>query len=313
MQTYLKSRPVWVQLLLFIGLAFGIFMVLGLLGTIIYTSVTDTRLNDLMDLDLTKPDTVHHLRFMQTLQFFGLFVIPVWLFAYFSDPSPAEYLGLRKPTAKRYWIYGVLAMMIAIPLVTYTGVLNQQITFDESTQQWIKSQEEAANKMIEYMLNRRTPWELFLNIIFIAVLAGVGEELFFRGVLQRLFIRAFRSPWAGIILTAIIFSAIHMQFLGFIPRVIMGIILGAIYWYSGSLWAAILAHFFYDAFLIVLTYFNPHLITEDPGEYPQSELAILAVVSAVLTGVIVWLMKKQSKTRYQVVYENDKPKDPFSS
>ena len=116
----------------------------------------------------------------------------------------------------------------------------------------MKASEESAAKQIEFMLKRNTVQDLLLNLVLVAVFAGVGEELFFRGVLQRLFIKLFKNPWAGILVTAFIFSAIHFQFYGFIPRFILGILLGLIYWYSGSLWPAIIAHFAYDAFAVIM-------------------------------------------------------------
>jgi len=318
MQTYLKTKPVGIQLLLFLGMAFGIYMVINLLGAILYASIAGIDLSVLSNpkaWDYNDGRIKNLLRFLQTLQFFGLFVIPVFLFAYFSDPNPKRYLGLSAPSKNRYWIIGIAVMLVAIPMVQYTGLLNERLTgfFDPATQKWIKEMEAEANKIIKILLSERTPTELVLNIIFIALTAGIGEELFFRGILQRLFIRAFKNPWAGIIFTAFIFSAFHLQFLGFIPRFLLGIVLGAIYWYSGSLWPAIVAHFFYDAFWITVAYFNPQVIDNDTAIINEAQLAIWAAVSAVLTILLVWMMKKASTTSFAKVYEDDfKPKDEFS-
>src|SRR5207248_7937312 len=158
---------------------------------------------------------------------------------------PLQYIGLKPPNKYLFLILAIAIMIIAIPLVEYTGILNQQMTFGGTTQKWMKSMEEDAAKQIQFMLHKHTPSELILNLIFISLFAGIGEELFFRGILQRLFIRAFKNPWAGIIVTALIFSGFHLQFFGFVPRFLLGILLGLIYWYSGSLWAAIAAHFTY--------------------------------------------------------------------
>ena len=174
--------------------------------------------------------------------------------------------------------------------------------------------EEQAAKQIEFMFRKRTPSELFLNLVFISLFAGIGEELFFRGVLQRLFIKITRSPWAGIIITAIIFSAIHLQFFGFFPRFFLGILLGALYWFSGSLWTAMLAHFAYDALIIVLAYFKPELIKDTNATIVNpSQLAVTALVSAALTFLILWQIVKKSKSKYATVYKNDHPsEDEFS-
>ena len=147
--------------------------------------------------------------------------------------------------------------------------------------------------------------------------AGIGEELFFRGILQRLFVRVTKNPWAGIIITAIIFSSIHFQFYGFFPRLLLGILLGAIYWYSGSLWVAIVAHFLYDAAIIVLVYFNPHMLENTEATLIKGqEIALVsgALVSLIVTFVILRVMQKKSVTRFEEIYSDDFPKkeDDFS-
>lgn len=315
MQTYLKTRPVWIQLLLFLGLAFALGFIISAAGIMIYASATG---NNVMALDpsgwdFNNPGLIGFIRLSQALQFFGFFVLPVVLFAYFSDPRPREYLGLRPPYKKRYWAFALLIMILAIPLVQYTGFLNKQINFGPEMQRWIQTQEDEANRIIGYMLKNRAPKELILNLIFIALMAGIGEELFFRGVLQRMFIRWFRHPWAGILLTAILFSAIHMQFLGFIPRLLMGLLLGAIYWYSGSLGVAMAAHFVYDAFVIIVVYFQPKLAEDANAEMINpAHISIAALVSAALVAFLLWQMRKNSTTSYTAIYKDDHPKDEFN-
>ena len=169
-------------------------------------------------------------------------------------------------------------------------------------------------KQIKFMLSRHSVYELAANLIFIAVFAGVGEELFFRGVLQRIFIRMFKDPWAGIVLTAALFSAFHFQFFGFFPRLALGVLLGAMYWYSGSLWLPIIVHFLYDALVLVAIYLNPKYL-ENP-EQPlinQANQVIGAVISVGLVVLILWYMKKKSQASYRETYHNDQmPKDQFS-
>ena len=207
MQTYLKTKPVWVQFLLFLGMAFGIFMILFFTGAIILTKMTGIGLMELQDFDkwdINDPRMIFFLRGMMLIQFLGLFFIPSLLFAYISDPSPTQYLQLRKPYSPSYWILGIAIMLIAIPAVEYIGFLNQKISLGGSAQNWMKNKEEDAAKQIRFMLNRHTPGQLILNLIFISLFAGIGEELFFRGILQRMFIRGLKNAWAGIIITAII-------------------------------------------------------------------------------------------------------------
>ena len=307
MQSYLKTRPVWIQLLLFIGMALGIFMAVSVIGMWILSSMTGISMFDVADISKwsTNPKMLTYVRGMLLLQFLGLFLIPSLLFGYFSDPKPLQYIGIKRPVKPLYWVLGIASLIIAIPLVEYTGLINRQVNFG-GLQKWMQSMEDEALQQIKFMLGKRTISELITNIIFISLFAGIGEELFFRGVLQRLFIKAFKNPWLGIIVTAFLFSALHVQFFGFIPRFLLGILLGAMYWYSGSLLVAIVAHFFYDAFFITWAYFQPQIIDDTGSSITQGTIQIvLALGSAALVALLVWIMKKNSTITYNEVYKND--------
>jgi uncharacterized protein len=318
MQSYLKIKPTWVQFFIFIGMAFGVFLVFTLIGVIILSKITGIPLLELSDSskwDMNNPAMLTFLRGMLVIQFLGLFLIPSLLFGYFSDPHPTAYLGFKKPNKAIYLLLGVAALMVSLPFIEWLGVINRNVHFPASTEKWMKGMEEDAARQIQFMLGKHNIQNLLLNLVFISGFAAVGEELFFRGVLQRLFIRWFRSPWAGIIVTGFIFSAIHFQFYGFLPRFILGILLGAAYWYSGSLWVAILAHFVYDAFFIVVAYYNPSMVTdESAGLFDQAKLLIPSFISLFFTIVIVWAMKRNSTVSYAAVYKEDKPSpdNPFS-
>ncbi len=200
---------------------------------------------------------------------------------------------------------GTTSQLVALPLVNWLGEVNRHVQFPASLEKWLKAKEEGAQQTIKGILGQGGIKNLLLNIVFIAGFAAVGEELLFRGVIQRLLIKMFKSPWAGIIVTAILFSALHMQFYGFLPRFILGILLGVIYWYSGSIWAAILAHFAYDALLIVAAYFNPALMNEDAMAAKTTGLALAGIISAALVVAVIWWMKQRSTTTYDSAYADD--------
>jgi len=314
---YFKKVHPLLQLLIFGGMAMGCFMIFGFIGTFVLAKAAGIDLMTLSDpdkWDYADPSLLTFLRGMLVVQFFALYIIPVFLFARFCDPKPTQYLGLTsaKPL---YIILGVAALIVALPFVDWTGTINQNLIPETTTiGKWMKASEESAAKQIGFMLKRNTVQDLFLNLVLVAVFAGIGEELLFRGVLQRLFIKLFKNPWAGILVTAFIFSAIHLQFYGFIPRFILGILLGLIYWYSGSLWPAMIAHFAYDAFAVVMIWFNPALADQESVTVSLGNKSIVAAISLALIIGIVILMKKESTNSYQVVYARDDIDDsnPFA-
>ena len=142
--------------------------------------------------------------------------------------------------------------------------------------------------------------DLITMLVILAILPAIAEEVFFRGVLQRLFIQITRRPWIGIIITAMIFSALHGQFLGFIPRLVLGIVLGALYWYSGSIYPGMIAHFLNNAVQVILVYYSPQFLDKDPNF-----AAGLIAGSTIIVIGLTWWMKKISQTTYAEVYDTD--------
>ncbi len=309
MQTYLKTKPVWQQLFLFLGLAFGIFIVVSVIGSTILSAVMGISLLQMADAGKfagENPKMLTLLRGMLLLQFLGLFVIPSLLFAYFSHPRPQLYLGLQKPFKKGYWPVAVVLLVLALPVVEYTGIINRNLNFGADLHTWAQGMEEEAAKTVQFMLGTHSVSDLLLNLVFIAGFAAIGEELFFRGILQRLFIKGTKNSWIGIILAAFLFSFFHFQFFGFIPRFLLGIVLGAIYWYSGSLFTAIAAHFIYDAFIIVLAYFNPQMIENpDAPLLNPAHIGLAALASSAVVGLAIWWMKKNSSASYKKLLAED--------
>ncbi|HUQ97548.1 MAG TPA: CPBP family intramembrane glutamic endopeptidase [Chitinophagaceae bacterium] len=298
MQSYLKTRSVGSQFFIFLSLvASGLLIFVAMIGTFAAMKATGLSLFELSDVkNWSATDTRYllFLRIMLAVQFVGLFVVPVLVFAYLSDPAPLRYLGLRK-TTPFYLIAAVLLLVAALPLVEYLGALNQKIHFPSGIEGWMKSTEQEAQQQIGMLLKGRSLANLLLNIVMVAGFAGIGEELFFRGVLQRLAIWGFKNVWVGILVAAFLFSALHLQFYGFFPRFLLGILLGVIYWYSGSLWPSILAHFFYDALLITIAYYNPAMISDEQTSLiPSSAMLVSALASAVAVGALLYFMRKKS-------------------
>jgi uncharacterized protein len=307
MKGLLKSKSPGSQLLLLVGICIFSLFIFSLIGTIILAKMTGMKLTELSDMskwDYSKPEIIFLIRGMQVVQFIGLFVIPVFVCSRLFSTDAGKYLGFKKPSNNLYYVVAIAIMIVAIPLVNWLGELNKNVQFPDDIEGWMKRSEEEAAKTVQALLSKHTIKDLVLNIICIAGLAAVGEELLFRGMVQRLFIKMFRTPWPGIIITAFLFSAMHMQFYGFLPRFALGILLGAIYWYSGSLWTAILAHFVYDGLLIVLVYFNPEMLKEEQS-VTATNIALIGSISFAGVVLLIEWMRKKTTTTYAEVYADD--------
>jgi len=186
------------------------------------------------------------------------FLIPPFLLAYLWCEKPLDFLCLKTESNWRVFVPVILMMIVVIPFVNLLADLNQKIhlpDFMAGIEKQIRLMEEQAAAQTEKMLFANTFGALLFNIFLIAVIPALGEELFFRGTLQRVISNA-KGQVLAVWITAFIFSAVHMQFYGFIPRLLLGAFLGYLLVWSGSIWLPIAAHFVYNAFAVVFHYLS---------------------------------------------------------
>lgn len=168
--------------------------------------------------------------------------------------------------------------------------------FPKATQKWIESGEDNVNGMLDNILTMKSPADLITPVFLVGILAAVGEEVFFRGILQKFFIQMFKSAWPGIIFTGFLFSAIHMQFMGFLPRMALGIVLGSLYWFSGSLYLAILGHFIFNFITLLLMYFK--IADLDSKNSSSPVFIFLGILSLAIVVYFLHMLRKKSTTTY---------------
>ena len=310
MNSYLRYKPAWMQLIIFGGITIVLALVVTFIGVAIIGQVNHLSLLEISSLkqeDYAKPQFAGIVRGLLIVQFFGVFLLPSLVFAYFADPKPLKFAGLKKPDRIRFIFLGVIIMLCAYPLVGWLTSLNQKLVqnlFGKTAQDWIEKGESEVSGMLQNILSMNNAKDLLFSLLLVGALAAIGEELFFRGILQRIFTQIFKNPWWGIIVTAAIFSAVHGQFLGFIPRLILGSILGALYWYTGSIWTSIAGHFIFNSMPIILIYYKVVDITEQKGGKDMS-LTMVGIIALVIVIALLNYLRKNSTTTYAKVYETD--------
>ena len=316
MKGLLAHRPPLNQLITLVAIALVSFFSVAMIGTIALQALTGISVDSLSDLSpaqLSKPGMLTFLRGMQFVQFIGLFVLPAWICSQLFSYEPNRFLGFQAPNLSQFWFWSILIMIILLPFTQFIGELNQRIVFPGGMKEWLQTQEKSAEQTVKALLSAQSLNDLLLNLFFVAVLAGVGEELLFRGLIQRILVRKY-GRWTGIVIAAILFSAMHMQFYGFFPRFLLGVVLGILFAYSGSLWVAILAHFFYDAMLITAAYMNPDLL-EAESVIPLLQLIAPALISLLLSVWVVRQMIQRSNEfpPQEPTYVTEDPENPFRS
>jgi uncharacterized protein len=199
---------------------------------------------------------VEQMKLSQLFLSVGTFILPPFVLAYLCSKKTSAYLYLNN---KIKWSDAgtiILFMLLIIPVVNLLGDLNQQLVLPKSfsgLENWMKLTEDKATRLEEQMLQVHSWYALFFNIVLIAVLPALGEELFFRGALIRIF-REWRGFQPAIWIVAFIFSAIHLQFYGFVPRLLLGAFFGYLLLWSGNLWLPILAHFINNVVAVIFYY-----------------------------------------------------------
>ena len=140
--------------------------------------------------------------------------------------------------------------MLITPFIGLLLEWNMMIPFPD----WLLSSDGKSEAIVEAFLKMSTYWDLLFTLLVVAVVPAIGEELLFRGYLQQSFSKWLSNPHVAIIVTAVLFSAIHLHFQGFFPRFILGVLLGYLFYWSGSLWLPILAHFTNNAQAVIFSY-----------------------------------------------------------
>jgi hypothetical protein len=292
----LREKPYWIQLIVLVLFMLGGMLVFSSLGTVIIMLLYHT----LQMLEASDPVTA--IRISQMLTTIGTFLVPALLFAYCQNRQWFDYNAAnRRP--KQSMVNMVLILSITLlPVVGVLASFNEFIMPQEgAVAEFMRDMEEAANHILELVTTQRSSWDLIANLLVFAVLAGVCEEFFFQGSLQPLLMNWTKNPHVGILLTALIFSALHFQFYGFIPRFLLGVYLGYLFYWSRSLWLPILAHVLHNALTILVDYTlqgrgidtNNMQFTDMPGALPMAAACTLVSAMAI---VYVWRIYRDDNT-----------------
>ncbi len=297
MDGHLRVKSPWSQLGIFLGLLGGGFIIGYLIMGIVALSLGLQDAASMGKLDWSRPEVISGMKVIQALSSVLIFFLPAFIFALIVYGGKAtNFLGLKPAQLKPMYILAIVLIVVAFPFVFWLGEVNQLIPLPK----WMGDLEQEATKQMQQFLKARNSLEVLLNVIIIALLPAICEEVCFRGALQRIMIHITKNAWAGIIVTSILFSALHLQFQGFLPRMFLGMILGAIYWYSGSLWPSILAHFVNNAIQVIAVSYAPQYIEKNPP---------VPVLLAAFSGLLIWgllyVFKTTSKVSYQKIYEPD--------
>ncbi|SMO53205.1 CPBP family intramembrane glutamic endopeptidase [Solitalea koreensis] len=267
MKGFLHNKPYYVQFIFLLFLAMASLAVFFSIGFILIPPLFGINifLNQGILADYNNPEVIAALKMLQIIQAFALFILPAVLFPYFVGEQTGDYLKTNKSTSLLLVILVISIGLISSPFMEFTAQLNAKMhlpSFLKELETWMRAQEDNLGELTKTFLKMNNVGALLINLVMIAVLPAIGEEFLFRGVLQRIFIGWSKNVHAGIIITAVLFSAMHIQFYGFIPRMLLGVLFGYLFYWSNSIWLPVLAHFLNNGTVVVFSYLFQNKITK---------------------------------------------------
>ena len=290
----LHHKP-FVQLLTVLLSMLGCFIILSFLAFFLALPLFDLSVAELVEL-FDSGGLTNHLalmKYFQSVQSLGLFVVPAFIIAWLYARNPSEFLAFQIKPKSASFVFVIVIIFFSLPFVNFLSELNQSIHFPdswESIEQWLVTKEDSAQDLTRRFLRASTWQGLVVNLILVGVLPAVGEELIFRGILQRIFSRWTQNVHYGILISAFLFSAVHLQFYGLLPRFFLGMLFGYFLLWSGSIWLPILGHFINNAGAVIMYFFTTKAEVSGETYETMSFQPIFVIFSIGLIGLFGYLI-----------------------
>jgi uncharacterized protein len=289
-------------LLFIIAVCLLISMVLGIVLAVPFFGLDVVTMINQADF-ISHPTGVRLLKFFQAVNQIGVFVLPAFFFGYLVNRKPLQYLHLNHKFTFLMLSLSLVLIVVSIPGINLMVELNEKLRlpyFLGSLEKWMRHAEDQAKLLTDVFLRVNTLKGLLVNLFIIAFLASIGEELLFRGVILRLLNEFTGNIHIAVILSAVLFSALHMQFYGFLPRTALGILFGYLFVWSGSLWVPIILHFVFNGISVVAAYlYETGAIRTDVNSLGTNQGSLVISVSIILSAVLIYILFRYRKKEFQ--------------
>jgi membrane protease YdiL (CAAX protease family) len=246
--------------------------------------------------DFEDENTLRLLKYFQVVQSFGLFIFPPLLAGYFFERSSWRYLLLNRSSRLPVYLLTFALMFVSLPFINWMIDLNQSLSlpgFLAGMEAWMKAAEEQAEKLTAAFLEMPTLGSFLFNLFMIALLPAIGEELLFRGLVQRLLREWLGNVHLAIFIAAFLFSALHMQFYGFLPRMMLGVMFGYLFYWSGSLWVPVFAHFINNGSAVVAAWlWQSGMIKSNYEDFGATDNVFLIILSVLVTAGLLFFIHR---------------------
>jgi membrane protease YdiL (CAAX protease family) len=237
------------------------------------------------------------LKYVQLILATFIFIVPANAYSRLFSDNTLVFFEFKKPSVV-YLFFAALLWLFTLPIISFLADINNKITLPvsfASLENSFRLAEARAENASRFLLNISSLSGLMVNLLVIAVVAAIAEELIFRGIIQKLLFEQSKNIHLAIWLSALVFSLFHLQFFSLIPRIVLGAALGYSYYWSRSIWVPIFFHFINNASIVLASYlYQQKMITTDPNEitfFPNSVLFVAFICSI----AIVYFWNKRAK------------------
>ena len=229
-----------------------------------------------------------------------VFIAPAAAFAYLVYSAPWRFLRLDKAPALKDILLVVIVMAVSLPAMNYLVEMNKLMHLPQwmsGVEEWMRECEDAAQELTNSLLTTTSFLEMLWLVLIVGVITGIGEEMFFRGAFLGTFLQKPVNKHVSIIFVAFVFSAFHMQFFGFLPRLLLGIWFGYLVVWTRSLWVPIIAHALNNSLVVVTTYLaniqaiGPNSL-DSIGMPQEGQFPVMATASAIATAIVICIFAK---------------------
>ncbi len=298
-----------------ISIAGKIMLLLGLiLICTLLTAFSGLLLGNLyLDVDIaelggyiSKPETdesIAFTKFYQILNQLGVFILPVFLFSFLVSAEPVTYLRLKQKPKTIVLSVSFLIIFTILPFINYLEDLNQGLQLPQLfsyIEEWMSDKEQQAAYLTEVIIKTGTFSGLLLNLLIVALIPAIGEELLFRGALLKLLKDITKNPHWAVIISAALFSAFHLQFYGFLPRFVLGLVLGYLFVFTRNLWVPIFVHFVNNAAAVIVFYLHHNgYIKVSMDDFGSMDNAVYIIGSLLLTLWFISIIYKKERFSFQ--------------
>lgn len=287
------------KLAMLLGLCGAGFIISGIVSVLIVQWGMHTPATKISDA-LKNPQNVDYIRWLQAISTFFIMALPAYVFwLVTSSGNVLQKIGFSRCISLNQIIFITVMVVAGFVISGALSSVTELIPLNKSSETFFRKLETEYNDQVMLLASMKTSADFIISLILLALLPAVFEEMMFRGAMQQVVIGVTKNAAVGIIITSAFFSAIHLSYYGFLPRLFLGVMLGYIFYYSKNIWLSIAAHFLNNAWAL----FSIYVFAKRGGKPTEMPDENLPIYFGIIAGIIIIFLFIAYRKESRKVYE----------